>query len=83
MDRWGHYWNFTTLSARCLFRKISRTANVTVSSYGNALAATAFLHGLAAEKLHLEELGYGDPDYEVLISVRAVKAERFQEADPK
>jgi hypothetical protein len=56
---------------------------VTVTSYGNVLAATAFLQGLAAEELHPEELDYRDPDYEVLISVRAVKAERFREADPK
>ncbi|MBE3119884.1 MAG: hypothetical protein IMZ50_14165 [Candidatus Atribacteria bacterium] len=37
------------------------------------LIAIAFLHGLAAEGLRREELDYHDPDYEVLITVRAIK----------
>jgi len=41
--------------------------------YGNVLAATAFLHGLAAEELTREELDHRDPDYELLIGVRAQK----------
>ena len=40
---------------------------------GNVLVAVAFLHGLAVEDLHKEELDYRDSDYEVLITVRAVK----------
>jgi len=37
------------------------------------LAAVAFLHGLAAEDLRPEELDYHDADYELLITVRAIK----------
>lgn len=74
MDRWGDYWRFTSLSAKRLFEKHFSAANVTVQAYGNVLAAVAFLHGLAAEELRLEELDYRDPDYEVLIAVKAVKA---------
>jgi hypothetical protein len=33
------------------------------------------LYGLATEELRPEELNYQDPDYEVLITVRAVKPE--------
>ncbi len=36
-------------------------------------AAIASLHGLAAEELTSDELDYRDPDYEVLIAVRARK----------
>jgi len=75
MDRWGDYWRFTTLSARRLLEKVFPAANVRVEAYGNVLAAIAFLHGLATQELRQEELDYGDPDYEVLIAVRAVKPE--------
>jgi len=75
MDRWGDYWRFTSLSARRLFEKVFLPADVTVRSYGNVLTANAFLHGLATEELRQQELDYDDPDYELLITVRAVKAE--------
>jgi hypothetical protein len=39
------------------------------------LASIAFLHGLAADELREKELNYSDPDYELLIAIRAVKAE--------
>lgn len=73
MDRWGDYWRFTTLSARRLFEEAFPAANITVESYGNVLAGVAFLHGLAAEEVGPQKLDYHDPDYELLITVRAVK----------
>ena len=73
-DFWGDYWRFTSLSATRLFEEVFPAPNVRVESYGNVLAATAFLHGLAAEELKKEELDVRDPDYEVLIAVRAQKA---------
>ncbi len=75
MDRWGDYWRFTSLSARRLFEEIFPAGNVTIEVYGNVLSAISFLHGLAAEELKQEELDYPDPDYEVLITARAVKPE--------
>jgi hypothetical protein len=47
--------------------------NVTVATYGNVLAAVASLHGLATEEMTQDELDYLDPDYEVLIRIRAKK----------
>ena len=73
-ERWGDYWRFTTASARRLFDEVFDPANVQVASHGNVLAAVAFLHGLAVEELTAEELDYRDPDYELIITVRAVKA---------
>jgi SAM-dependent methyltransferase len=73
MERWGDYWRFTTLSARRLCEEVFPAANITVKAQGNVLAAMAFLHGLAAQELRQEELDHCDPDYEVLITVRAVK----------
>jgi hypothetical protein len=73
MQRWGHFWSFTTLSARRLFEETFSPADVHVEAFGNVLAATAFLHGLSAEELSASELDYRDPDYEVVIAILAVK----------
>jgi SAM-dependent methyltransferase len=74
MDQWGEYWRFTTLSARRLFEEPFGPMNVAVQGHGNVLAAIAFLHGLAVDELRTEELDHADPEYELLIGVRSVKA---------
>ena len=73
MDRWGDYWRFTTRSAHQLFTEVFPAGCVTVETHGNVLAAIAFLHGLAASELLPEELDYRDDDYQLLITVRAIK----------
>jgi SAM-dependent methyltransferase len=70
-DSWC--WEFTQLSVRRLFEESFSGADISIEAHGNVLAAIAFLHGLAAEELRREELDYRDPDYEVLITLRAVK----------
>lgn len=74
MDRWGDFWRFTTLSARRLFEE-AFPGRVRVAGHGNVLTAAAFLYGLTAGELAREELEHDDPDYQVLITVRAVKAD--------
>lgn len=74
-DQWGEYWRFTSLSARLVFEEAFGAGNVTVRSYGNVLTAIAFLEGLAAEDLKQKELDAIDRSYEVLIAVRAIKAQ--------
>jgi hypothetical protein len=73
MDRWGQYWSFTSRSARRLFEETFTPAGVQVEAYGNVFAAVAFLHGAAAEELRAEELLYRDPDFEVLVAIRATR----------
>jgi SAM-dependent methyltransferase len=75
MDRWGYYWSFTTCSARRLFETFFPPDKVQIEAHGNVLVAIAFLHGLADRELRPRELDYHDPDYEVLITVRAQKPE--------
>jgi hypothetical protein len=72
-EMWGEYWRFTSLSVRLLFEEAFPKENITVQSYGNVLAAISFLEGLAAEDLKKKELDVLDPNYEILIAVRAVK----------
>lgn len=75
LDEWkGYwYWGFTILSAQRLFEEVFPKHNVQVEHYGNVLAATALLQGLATEELQKEELDYQDPSYQVLLTVRVVK----------
>ena len=74
MDHWGDYWRFTSAAAQRLFGDCFDSRNAKVEAYGNVLVATAFLYGMAAEELTAEELDFKDPDFEALITVRAVKA---------
>jgi len=73
MERWGHYWAFTSLSARQLFVEVFPVPNLQIKTYGNVLAATAFLYGMAVQELKQEEMDFFDPDYEVIIAVSAKK----------
>jgi SAM-dependent methyltransferase len=73
MDRWGDYWRFTTLSAQRLFEEAFGAGQVTVESHGNVLLATAFLQGMACEDLPENAFTSNDPDYQVMLTVRAVK----------
>lgn len=73
MDRWGDYWRFTSASARRLLGDAFGLGAVSVETYGNVLAASAFLYGLAAEELTADELAAHDPDYELLVAARAVR----------
>lgn len=75
MDRWGDYWRFTTRSLQRIFKEVFPDGDVTVASYGNVLAASAFLQGLAAGELKQEELDHYDRDYEMVITARARRSQ--------
>jgi SAM-dependent methyltransferase len=74
VDDWGEYWHFTSQSSKRLFRDVFGPASVQVQTYGNVLSAVANLHGLGAGELEREEIDYLDPNYELIVAVRAVKA---------
>jgi len=73
MDRWGDYWRLTSLSARTLFETAFPAEEIEVVTYGNVLAATALLQGLAVSELLQAELEVCDDDYQVIVAVRATK----------
>jgi SAM-dependent methyltransferase len=72
------WWRFTARSASKVFGEAFSDANVTVHTYGNVLTATALLHGLVQEELTQAELEYHDPDYEVIIGIKAAKPKSGQ-----
>jgi len=67
------YWRLTTASCSALFGEVFGEGNVTVESYGNMLAAIAFLTGMAHQELSEHELDVDDRRFPVIIAVRAVK----------
>lgn len=74
MDRWGDYWRFTTASIDRLFSPVF-PGGVEIETYGNVLAATAFLQGVAVEDLPDSALlDERDEDYQLIITVVARKA---------
>lgn len=74
IDAWGDYWRFTTLSARRLFEEAFDPANITVECFGSVLTASAFLYGLATEDMSRCELDLHDPDFQLIIGIKAVKS---------
>ena len=73
MDRWGDYWRFTDLSIKNAFAEVFGEKNVEVKTYGNLLTVTSFLHGIPAEELTSDELFSIDKDYQLTITIKAVK----------
>src|SRR5215211_5314803 len=71
-----HYcWALSTMATRRLCEDTYPGVDVEIEAHGNVLAAVAFLEGLAVRELTEEELDHRDPDYELLITLRAVKPE--------
>jgi hypothetical protein len=66
---WGDWWRFTSQGTQRLFEEAFE--HVETEAHGNVLSAAAFLYAYAAEELTEPELEHRDPDYELLITVRA------------
>jgi len=74
MDREGDFWRITSRAARRLFAQHFPPRRVAVTAYGNLKAAIASLHGHPADTLKPADVRRDDPDYEVIVGVRAMKA---------
>jgi SAM-dependent methyltransferase len=66
------YWSLTDLALERLLSGSFAPSSVTASAHGNLYAATAFLHGAAAEELEAAKLDLFDPAYPVTVAARAV-----------
>jgi SAM-dependent methyltransferase len=67
------FWRFTSLGLHRMFEKVFPRDQLEVQAYGNVLVAIAALHGLAVEDVTRKSLDVVDQDFEVLLSLRAVK----------
>lgn len=68
-DTW--YWSLSSKSARRLCEEAFPPEGIKIDVFGNVLAATAFLHGLADCELKPTELDAVDPEYQVTIAITA------------
>jgi len=68
------YWRFTPAACTQLFADRFGQHRITVRAYGNILTSIAFLTGMAAEELSEKERERDDPDFPLLVTIRAVKA---------
>ncbi len=75
MKQTGDYWRFTSVAVRRLFAEEFGEGVAEVEALGNILAAVAFLHGIAAEEFGEADLFEADPQFQMLITVRAVRQE--------
>lgn len=73
-DPWGEYWHITTQAAERLFAEAFLGARLDVGAYGNVLTAVCALHGVVSEEIKARDLNHRDPDFEVIVSIRAQKA---------
>jgi SAM-dependent methyltransferase len=73
MQSTGDYWRFTSAALERMFAEAFDGGDVEISSWGNVLAATSFLHGIAADELAEDDLLERDPQFQLLTTVRAVR----------
>lgn len=73
MEQTGDYWRFTGASVRKLFAAEFGEQAIDVEVCGNVLASVAFLHGIAAEEFDSSSLLEADPQFQMLMTVRAVR----------
>lgn len=74
MDRWGHYWSFTTASLKRLFEECKDVESVEINAYGNVKSSVSGLYGLAVEDMDESDLIYQDDDYQQIITAVVKKA---------
>ena len=73
MEQTGDYWRFTGASVRQLFSAEFGDGAVEVEVLGNVLASVAFLHGISSEECDEASLLQADPQFQMLMTVRAVR----------
>ena len=75
MQQTGDYWRFTGASVQKMFDREFTGGAVDVEVLGNVFAAIAFLHGIAAEECDEASLLEADPQFQMLMTVRAIRAD--------
>ena len=72
-DPFDWYWAFSSFSMKKMLGEHFASEHTRVQTYGNVLAASAFLYGLGKNEIKEKELKINDPSYQVIIAVSAKK----------
>lgn len=75
-DHWNEtwYWSFTDKAFKKLMAEAFPSGNVDIQTFGNVFSATAFLYGMGLQEISKQQLDHVDPQYQVIVTVKAVKA---------
>jgi hypothetical protein len=84
-DEWAEtwYWSLTPLAAQRLFADAFGAENVEAGARGNVAASVAFLEGIAAHELRPRVLEHVDPQFPMLVTIRAAKPVATSGDDPE
>lgn len=67
-------WSFTQASMKRLLSETFSDTHIEVATFGNVLAATAFLYGMGLPELKQAQMDVADPHYPLIITARAIKS---------
>ena len=67
------YWSFTDKALKRLVTEAFPVGNIEIETFGNVFVATAFLYGTGISEVTKERLEHKDPQFQVIITVKAVK----------
>jgi SAM-dependent methyltransferase len=70
----SEWWRVTPAGCRAIFERAFGPGAVEARGRGNVLTCVAFLVGMAAEELKPRELETDDPQFPLIVTVRATKA---------
>ena len=74
-DTW--YWSFTENALARLFKDTFQDCMTDINTHGNVFAATAFLFGMGLPEVPIEKLEKADPQFPVIVTVKATKAQQL------
>ncbi|MBF0490302.1 MAG: methyltransferase domain-containing protein [Candidatus Omnitrophica bacterium] len=67
------YWSFTESSVRKILEKRFLKERINTEIYGNVKVTASFLYGVGLKEISQNDLDYRDPNYQLIISAKAVK----------
>ena len=68
------YWSFTDKAMRRLMAELFAGSACDITAHGNVHVAAAYLYGMGLPEINPGKLDYYDPQFQVITTVRAVKA---------
>lgn len=69
----GDFWRFTSASASYLFSKNFKSEQTEIKSFGNVRSGIYFYAGLAQEDTSIKTLRENDPNFPLIITIKALK----------
>jgi len=67
------HWSFTAYSLKTLLEEQFSKEKTKIEIHGNVLVTASFLYGIGASEISQETYEYTDPNYQLIITARAVK----------